>query len=52
MSNAKLDGSSYGTFSPVSLRRSRRTERQFLINNIAIAVAFLFLSAVIFGLIG
>lgn len=52
MSNAKLDGRSYGAFSPVSLRRSRRAERQILVNNIAVAGAFLFVSAVIFGLIG
>ncbi|MGD9478571.1 hypothetical protein [Shinella sp. G-2] len=53
MSNAKLDGRSpYGAFGPVSLRRTRRAERQFLVSNIAIAGAFLFVSAVIFGLVG
>ena len=53
MSNAKLDGRSpYGAFAAVSLRRSRRAERQFILNNIAITGAFLFVGAVIFGLVG
>lgn len=53
MSSTKLDGrSTYGAFSPVSTRRARRAERQIFVNNIAIAGAFLFVSAVIFGLVG
>ena len=53
MSNAKLDGrSTYGTFGAVSDRRARRAERQFLVSNIAVAGAFLFVSAVIFGFVG
>ena len=53
MSNAKLDGrSTYGAFGAVSGRRTRRAERQILVSNIAIAGAFLFVSAVIFGLVG
>ena len=53
MRNAKLSGrSTYGAFTPVNDRRSRRAERQFLVNNIAVAGAFLFVGAVIFGLLG
>ena len=53
MSNAKLDGrSSYGALGTISDRRARRAERQVLVSNIAVAGAFLFVSAVIFGLVG
>ena len=53
MSNAKLDGrSSYGALGAINDRRARRTERQVLVSNIAVAGAFLFVSAVIFGLVG
>ncbi|WP_411034933.1 hypothetical protein [Shinella sp. BYT-45] len=53
MSNAKLDGrSTYGPFGPAGSRRARRAEKQFLVNNIAVAVAFLFVSAIVFGLVG
>ncbi|MCQ4630493.1 hypothetical protein J2Y63_002121 [Shinella sp. BE166] len=53
MSNAKLGGrSTYGSFSATSDRRARRAERQVLVSNIAVVVAFLFVSAVVFGLVG
>ncbi|MFB9791372.1 MULTISPECIES: hypothetical protein [Shinella] len=53
MSNAKLGGrSSFGPLGAVSDRRTRRAERQLLVNNIAVAGAFLFVSAVIFGFVG
>ena len=53
MSNAKLDGrSSYGALGTISDRRARRAERQVLVSNIAVAGAFLLVSAVIFGLVG
>lgn len=53
MSNLKLDGrAAYGTFNSANSRRTRRAERQFLVNNIVVAVAFLFVSAVVFGLVG
>ena len=53
MSNAKLDGrSTYGAFGAVSVRRARRAERQFLVSNIAVVGAFLFVGAVIFGFVG
>ncbi len=52
MSNAKLDGRSmHGTFGGVNTRRARRAERQILVNNVAVAGAFLFVSAVVFGLV-
>lgn len=50
MSNAKLDGrSTYGAFAAV---RARRAERQILLSNLVVAGAFLFVSAVVFGLVG
>lgn len=53
MSNAKLDGRSVqGTFGALNNRRARRAERQIFVNNIAVAGAFLFVSAVVFGLVG
>lgn len=53
MRNAKLGGrSTYGALTAVSDRRTRRAERQFLVNNIAVAGAFLFVGAVVFGLVG
>ena len=53
MSNANLDGRSmHGTFGAVNNRRARRAERQILVNNVAVAGAFLFVSAVVFGLVG
>ena len=53
MRNAKLGGrSTYGALPAVSDRRTRRAERQFLVNNIAVAGAFLFVGAVVFGLVG
>ena len=53
MSNAKLDGRSmHGTCGGVNTRRARRAERQILVNNVAVAGAFLFVSAVVFGLVG
>lgn len=52
MSDAKLDGySTHATFG-VNTRRARRAERQILVNNVAVAGAFLFVGAVIFGLVG
>ena len=53
MSNAKLDGRSmHGAFAAVNNRRARRAERQILVNNVVVAGAFLFVSAVVFGLVG
>jgi hypothetical protein len=52
MRNAKLGDSTYGTLGIVSDRRARRAERQFLVNNIAVVGAFLFVGAVVFGLVG
>lgn len=58
MSNANLGGrSTYGSFTAGGLtassnRRSRRAERQFLVSNLAIAAAFLFVIAVVCGLVG
>ena len=53
MRNAKLGGrSACGSFDPLGDRRTRRGERQVLISNVAIAIAFLFISAVVFGLVG
>ena len=53
MSNAKLGGrSTSGSFGAMSDRRARRAERQFLVSNIAVVVAFVFVSAVVFGLVG
>ncbi|MXN45394.1 hypothetical protein GR138_09340 [Shinella kummerowiae] len=53
MSSTKLGGrSTFGSFGAVSDRRARRAERQVLVNNIVVAGAFLFVSAVVFGLVG
>jgi hypothetical protein len=53
MSNAKLGGrSTYGALGAVNDRRTRRADRQFLLSNIVVAVSFLFVSAVVFGLVG
>ena len=53
MSNVKLDGrSTYGSFGAISGRRTRRAERQFLVNNIIVAGAFLFVGAIVLGLVG
>ncbi|MGB3814637.1 MAG: hypothetical protein WA950_15565 [Shinella sp.] len=53
MSNAKLDSrTTYGAFVSVNGRRARRAERQVVLNNIVVAGAFLFVSAVVFGLVG
>lgn len=53
MSDAKFGGrSGYGAITTVSSRRTRRAERQFLVNNIVVAGAFLFVGAVVFGLVG
>ncbi len=53
MSNAKLDSRCmHGAFAAVNIRRARRAERQILVNNVAVAGAFLFVGAVIFGLVG
>lgn len=53
MSSAKLDSrSTYGALSAVSDRRARRAGRQVLVSNIAIVGAFLFVGAVVFGLVG
>lgn len=53
MSTTKLGGrSTFGSFSVVNDRRARRAERQVLVNNIVVAGAFLFVSAVVFGLVG
>ena len=52
MSNANLDGrSAAGAFGALNTRRTRRAERQILVNNVAVAGAFLFVSAVVFGLV-
>jgi len=53
MSNAKLGGrSTHGSLGVIGNRRQRRAERQFLLSNIVIAGAFLFVGAVVFGLVG
>lgn len=53
MSNAKLGGrSNYRSFGAASDRRARRADRQFLVSNVVVAVSFLFVSAVVFGLVG
>lgn len=53
MSNAKLGGrSTCDSFGAVSDRRTRRAERQFLISNIVVVLSFVFVSAVVFGLVG
>ncbi len=53
MSNVNLGGrSASGSLGPAGTRRSRRAERQTLVNNIVVAGAFLFVSAVVFGLLG
>jgi hypothetical protein len=47
MSTTKLGGrSTFGSFNAVNDRRAR------LVNNIVVAGAFLFVSAVVFGLVG
>lgn len=53
MSSTKLGGrSTFGSYGAVNDRRARRAERQVLLNNIIVAGAFLFVSAVVFGLVG
>jgi hypothetical protein len=53
MNNAKLGGrSTYGSFGAVNDRRARRAARQFLVSNIVLVGAFVFVSAVVFGLVG
>jgi len=53
MNNAKFGGrSGYGAVATMNSRRARRADRQFLVNNALIACAFLFVSAVVFGLVG
>ena len=52
MSNVKLGGhSSHGCLGPSGTRRSRRAERQVLVNNVAVVGAFLFVGAVVLGFI-
>lgn len=52
MSNAKLDGRSMpAAFGALNARRARRAERQIFVNNVIVAGAFLFVSAVVFGLV-
>lgn len=57
MRNASFGGrSTHGSIGPGGLgtfgnRRARRAERQAIVNNLAIAAAFVFVTAVIFGLL-
>lgn len=52
MSNVKLDGrSAAGALRALNTRRARRAERQILVSNLVVAGAFLFVSAVVFGLV-
>ena len=53
MSSTGLNGhSTSGAFGAMSVRRARRAERQLIVNNLAVALAFLFVSAMVFGLVG
>lgn len=53
MSSTRLnDHSTSGAFGAMSVRRARRAERQLIVNNLAVALAFLFVSAMVFGLVG
>ena len=52
MSNAKLDGRFVaGASGTLNVRRARRAERQILVNNVIVAGAFIFVSALVFGLV-
>ncbi|CAK7260047.1 hypothetical protein KYK30_12320 [Shinella yambaruensis] len=53
MSNAKLEGRpGYLPFGIANDRRARRARQQALVNQIVITGAFLFVGAVVFGLVG
>jgi hypothetical protein len=53
MSNARLNShSTSGPIGTLSVRRARRAERQLIVNNLAVAAVFLFVGAMVFGLVG
>ncbi|HSX74067.1 MAG TPA: hypothetical protein VLG73_07705 [Shinella sp.] len=53
MTNAKLDGRAGSVaFGSTNDRRARRARQQALVNQVVITGAFLFVGAVVFGLVG
>lgn len=50
MNNTRLNG--HSAFGVVSVRRARRAERQLIVNNFAVALAFLFVGAMVLGIVG
>jgi hypothetical protein len=53
MSSARLEGrSTYETLGAISDRRARRAGRQVLVSNVVFFLAFLFVGAVVLGLVG
>ena len=51
MRNAGFSGRSTQATVVAATRRTRRAERQFLVSNLAIVSAFIFVTAVVFGLV-